>query len=124
MSDESDRTLRQRLGEHTVFLSNTQNARDAVAARDREFLRQYTDHLTNVIGPTLKRLEKIVREYGHDLLIEHAIGNENSATGSILATLLLSGVRSDVQERLSAIGILRELRLSNDRYIRKRSHTL
>jgi hypothetical protein len=94
MSIQTENQLREILDRHTICLHETQLARDATAAHHLDFMRQYLAHRNNVIAPTLNKLKDLVCEYGHDLLIEDAMGGEYveaSDTGSIGATLLLKG---------------------------------
>jgi hypothetical protein len=94
MSSENDSRLRETLEEHRRLLHDKQLAADAVAAKDHEFMQQYVAHRAGVIAPTLDKLKKLVREYGHDLVIDDSVGNESPAIaerGPIQATLVLKG---------------------------------
>jgi hypothetical protein len=77
-----------------TLLRDQQLATEAVAAKQRDFTRQYIAHRDGVLMPTLRKLKSLVREYGHDLLIDDAGRNQSAEIaerGRVQATLLLDG---------------------------------
>jgi hypothetical protein len=94
MSSEHERQLRETFEQRRTYLHDKELAGAAVALNDADFLRQYITHRDSVIWPTLRKLKKLVGEYGHDLLIEDLVGNgsaELHGATPVQATLLLQG---------------------------------
>jgi hypothetical protein len=110
MSNENEKRLRATLDRHRTLLHEKQLAAADIVAKDHDFMRQYVAHRRSIIDPTLRKLEKLVGEYGHDLLIEDAVATGSSQHGDetpIQATLLLKGYdhsykRASPQMRFSA----------------------
>jgi len=102
---------------HRTLLHDKQLVDDAVDATSNEFMKQFVAHRNGVIAPTLRRLKKLVGEYGHSLLIEEAVGNKSpqiAEQGPIQATLLLEGYdqtyrNASPQPRFSANGASRTI---------------
>ena len=94
MSSENDKWLREAFEKHQTSLRDKQLARDAVAVKEDDFMRQYIAHRNDVIAPTLQNLKTLVGEYGHDLVIDDPMVNvipEVAERAPIQATLMLQG---------------------------------
>jgi hypothetical protein len=76
-----------------TLLRDQQLATEAVAAKPRDFTRQYVAHRDGVLTPTPRKLKSLVREYGHDLVINDGGSDspEIAERGRVQATLLLDG---------------------------------
>ena len=112
MSSQNDTRLRDVFERRRTHLHDQQLASEAVAAKETDFVRRYLAHRDGVLMPTLRKLKGLVREYGHELLIDDAATNskaENADCCRVQATLLLEGYDETYKTACPQVGFAMDL---------------
>jgi hypothetical protein len=112
MSSENERRLREIFERRRTHLHDQQLASEAVAAKQADFVRRYLAHRDGVLMPTLRKLKGLVREYGHELLIDDAATSsksENADCHRVQATLLLQGYDETYKTACPQVGFAADL---------------